>query len=250
MVYNRRENADILSAFFVDKNKVKKHDSFRNIHNLIEEGNVLMKNAMQDPVFTLDRREQTSLSLAYIQSLVVMALMYFGTQKGKDAFIPVPAMIAVMIVKGVSKWGSDVEPRFLPYNRLVGKQYSRDIFDHDYWLDAETSAAVLHNLMAIQNIPDAMRTVVRTLMSEHSVLHPYGLMGMRMDSWWRPRPCGNNQDNLHVRLTQQNCEEAECGLVRLGEENTQWCEAVGTCMVQYNDASLVHSRCGECHSTL
>lgn len=207
---------------------------------------------MKDQVFQLDGSEQSMVSLAYIQILVVKALLYFATEKGKHGFVPVPAMIAAAIVKAVYERAYGIKPHFLPQDRLddVYPRYSRTIFNEAFWWDGETVRTAQKEMQAVIEIPEVMRVIVTTLIGENSVLHPNGLMGMRMASWWPMRPCGAYLDNLRVRLTKENKAEAICGLNRLGTENAQWCETIGSIMNKCMDASLINGRCGECRSTL
>jgi hypothetical protein len=204
---------------------------------------------LNDPVFALDEQEQKLLTLAFVQMMVVKVLLYFATEKGKFGFVPVPAMIAAWIVKAVYVEANGVEAKFLPYNRLVEPYYPHNIFEEKFWWNFETIEHAQYEVQAIVNIPDAMRAVVAMLIGEHSVLHPEGLLGMRMASWWTARPCGNHHDNLFMRLTKMQLKEAEDDVIRLGD-HAAWCEKIGAEMKKYNDQSLVDSRCSECHSTL
>lgn len=207
---------------------------------------------LQDPVFALDEQEQSLLARAYIQMLVVRAVLYAATKKGEYGFAPVPAMIVAMMVKAAYECANGVKAHFLPHNRLDNQypRYSSEIVREGFWWDRETIRVSQNELMAISDIPDAMRAVLIMLISEHSVLHPNGLMAVKMSSWWQARRCGNNRDNLWVHLTEENCKEAEFALQRLGDENAQWCEAIGEVMSGYNDQNVVDSFCGECHPTL
>lgn len=208
---------------------------------------------MRDPVFQLDGSEQSMLSLAYIQMLVVKGLLYFATGKGRHGFVPVPAMIAAAIVKAIYKNAYGIMPHFLPQNWLDNRYlyYPREIFDEGFWWDQETISVAQKEMLAVPGVPEAMRVVVATLISENtSVLCPNGLMDVRMASWWPMRPCGSHRDNLRVRLTRENEAEAACGLERLGAENAKWCETIGTIMIGCMDTTLIDGRRGECHPSL
>lgn len=213
-----------------------------------------MAQGVVGPVIELDAQEQKLLSLAYAQMLVVKALLFYATKEGKRWLAPVPAMIVVAIVKAVYKNAYGNMPSFLPQNRLDHQypHYPREIFREEFWWDREMIVKAQEEILVIPDIPEAMRTVVTTLLSENSVLHPNGLMGMRVASWWPMRPCSPRQENLQVYLYQKKgvLEEAVQGLDRLGSANAQWCREIGTIMADYMDCMIINGRCGECHSTL
>lgn len=211
-----------------------------------------MKDRLLNALFDLDDGERSLLALAYYQQMVIKALLYFATEKGKNGFVPVPAMIAAAIIKAAYEHEYGIKPNFLPQNRLDSQypRYPREIFNEDFWWDNGKVHSAQNEMGALRNIPEAMRIIVETVISEYSVLHPKGLQGVKMASWWPTRPCGNHRDNLSVYLTKQNLAEAELYLLRLGDENAAWCVEVGTIMRECMDASLPNGRCWECSPSL
>lgn len=210
---------------------------------------------LHDPVFTVDTHEGTALRIAYFQMMVVKALLYFATNRGEHWFVPVPAMIAMLIVKASYKRATGMEPDFLLANRLVGAQYPAKMLQSEYfWWDKETVHKLDHTIRALPGIPHDMCLMVRWFISEeYSILHPNGLAGIRIASWWPMRTCGAHRDNLRMYLQKQHCVEVEETIMpRLGESFAQWCKEVGIEMGKYSvyDDHIVFSRCDECHPTL